>query len=44
MEVINRVSPSGKDNVTEELHKLFNEQGYSDYVVVIFQFFFVKGY
>ncbi|XP_055386290.1 ubiquitin thioesterase otubain-like [Condylostylus longicornis] len=34
MEVINRVSPSGSGDEKEELHKVFNEQGYSDYVVV----------
>ncbi|XP_055594948.1 ubiquitin thioesterase otubain-like [Uranotaenia lowii] len=36
MEVINKVKPEGEntDAALAELHKLFNEQGYSDYVVV----------
>lgn len=36
MEVINKVKPEGDDTSSAlvELHKLFNEQGYSDYVVV----------
>lgn len=37
MEVIQRVSPDnagGHSTVQDELHKIFNEQGYSDYVVV----------
>ncbi|BFF95063.1 ubiquitin thioesterase otubain-like [Drosophila madeirensis] len=37
MEVIRRVSPDnpgGYNKVQSELHKIFNEQGYSDYVVV----------
>lgn len=36
MEVINKVKPEGDDTsgALAELHKLFNEQGYSDYVVV----------
>lgn len=36
MEVINKVKPEGDDTseALVELHKLFNEQGYSDYVVV----------
>ncbi|XP_033151186.1 ubiquitin thioesterase otubain-like [Drosophila mauritiana] len=37
MEVIQRVSPDnagGHSAVQDELHKIFNEQGYSDYVVV----------
>ncbi|XP_021704011.1 ubiquitin thioesterase otubain-like [Aedes aegypti] len=36
MEVINKVKPEGDDTTSAlvELHKLFNEQGYSDYVVV----------
>lgn len=39
MEVIQRVQPSDNEEnqqteVLAELHKLFNEQGYSDYVVV----------
>uniref|UniRef100_A0A182PD86 Ubiquitin thioesterase n=1 Tax=Anopheles epiroticus TaxID=199890 RepID=A0A182PD86_9DIPT len=36
MEVISKVKPEGDDTATAlaELHKLFNEQGYSDYVVV----------
>lgn len=39
MEVIDRVAPStnNEENYEEnllELHKLFNEQGYSDYIVV----------
>ncbi|KAL7740869.1 hypothetical protein ACLKA6_014034 [Drosophila palustris] len=37
MEVITRVSPDnpeGSAKVQTELHKIFNEQGYSDYVVV----------
>lgn len=36
MEVINKVKPDGDDTsgALAELHKLFNEQGYSDYVVV----------
>ncbi|XP_017844904.2 LOW QUALITY PROTEIN: ubiquitin thioesterase otubain-like [Drosophila busckii] len=37
MEVIKRVcpdNPAGPDEVKNELHKIFNEQGYSDYVVV----------
>jgi len=39
MEVIKRVSPDnpgGLSQVQSELHKIFNEQGYSDYVVVCF--------
>lgn len=35
MEVIDRVAPSeNNEENLEELHKLFNEQGYSDYIVV----------
>lgn len=36
MEVINRVEPNdtNESEVLEELYKLFNEQAYSDYVVV----------
>lgn len=36
MDVIKRVDPNEGDfvNVHDELHKVFNEQGYSDYVVV----------
>ncbi|XP_037959790.1 ubiquitin thioesterase otubain-like isoform X2 [Teleopsis dalmanni] len=36
MEVLKRVDPTtaGSEQVHGELHKLFNEQGYSDYVVV----------
>ena len=34
MEVIEKVSPDNTENSYTELHKLFNEQGYSDYVVV----------
>lgn len=36
MEVINRVEPKddNQETVLEELYKLFNEQAYSDYVVV----------
>ncbi|XP_058454061.1 ubiquitin thioesterase otubain-like [Malaya genurostris] len=36
MEVITKVKPEGDDTTgaLAELHKLFNEQGYSDYVVV----------
>lgn len=36
MEVINKVKPKGDDTseALAELHTLFNEQGYSDYVVV----------
>lgn len=35
MEVIDRVAPSDNNEENlEELHKLFNEQGYSDYIVV----------
>lgn len=36
MEVVKRVDPASgsTEQVCEELHKLFNDQGYSDYVVV----------
>lgn len=35
MEVIDRVAPSeNNEENLDELHKLFNEQGYSDYIVV----------
>lgn len=35
LEVVNRVKPTDNESeVLQELHKLFNEQGYSDYVVV----------
>ncbi|XP_064545093.1 ubiquitin thioesterase otubain-like [Drosophila montana] len=37
MDVINRVSPDnagGPDKIQTELHNIFNEQGYSDYVIV----------
>lgn len=37
MEVIKRVNPNnseGTEKVRNELHTIFNEQGYSDYVVV----------
>lgn len=33
MEVVQRVAPS-VNNAKDELHKIFNESGYSDYVVV----------
>lgn len=34
MEVIDKVGGSDTESSHMELHKLFNEQGYSDYVVV----------
>lgn len=36
MDVIKRVDPSigSKEDIRNELHKIFNDQGYSDYVVV----------
>lgn len=34
MEVIDKVGGSDTESSHTELHKLFNEQGYSDYVVV----------
>ncbi|KAI8119295.1 putative ubiquitin thioesterase otubain [Lucilia cuprina] len=36
MEVVKRVDPSGSAavDINEQLHKVFNDQGYSDYVVV----------
>lgn len=35
MSVVQRVAPSDNEEETlNEMHKLFNEQGYSDYVVV----------
>lgn len=36
MEVVKRVDPSGSttQDTSEQLHKVFNDQGYSDYVVV----------
>lgn len=34
MEVINKVGGDDIESSHMELHKLFNEQGYSDYVVV----------
>lgn len=35
MSVVERVAPSDNEEETlQELHNLFNEQGYSDYVVV----------
>lgn len=34
MEVLEKVKPDELSESRSELHKLFNEQGYSDYVVV----------
>jgi ubiquitin thioesterase protein OTUB1 len=34
IEVISKVEPKDNENSLEELYKVFNEQGYSDYVVV----------
>lgn len=34
MEVLNRVKQKNVEDGRKELHRLFNEQGYSDYMVV----------